>query len=73
MPTVSVTTPTTTLTMEAPELAPGNASSSALLKGPKEAAPQISAKGMNLDDCTTPNNHFPTLNIPSANPSERAM
>jgi len=51
----------------------GNASKTALLKGPNEAAPQVSAKGMNLDGRTTPNNHFPTLNIPSANPSERAM
>jgi len=59
--------------METPEPAPENASNSALLKGPKEAAPQISAKGMNLDDRAAPNNHFPTLNIPRANPSDRAM
>src|SRR5438093_9967497 len=63
MPTVRVTTPTTTPTMEAPEPAPGNANNSILLKGPKEAAPQVNAKGMNFDGRTTPNNHFPTLNI----------
>jgi len=51
----------------------GNANSSALLKGPKEAAPQANAKGMNLGDRATPNNHFPTLNMPSANPSDKAM
>jgi hypothetical protein len=59
--------------MEAPGPDRGNASSSALLNGPNEAAPQVIAKGMNLDDRWTPNNHFPTLNIPSANPSDRAM
>jgi hypothetical protein len=44
-----------------------------LLKGPNEAAPQVIAKGMNLDGRTTPNNHFPRLNMPSANPSDKAM
>jgi hypothetical protein len=63
-----MTTPTTDVRGPAP----GNASSSALLKGPNEAAPQVIAKGMNLDGLRTPNNHFPTLNIPSANPSDKA-
>jgi len=60
-------------TRETPGPPLGNANNSALLKDPKEAAPQVNAKGMNLDDRATPNNHFPTLNIPSANPSDRAM
>jgi hypothetical protein len=51
----------------------GNANNAALLKGPNEAAPQVNANGKNLDDRTTPNSHLPTLNIHSANPSDRAM
>jgi len=53
--------------------APGKASSSVLLTGPKEAAPHINAKGMNLEARATPNNHLPMLSISRANPSERAM
>jgi hypothetical protein len=51
----------------------GSANNNALLKGPNEAAPQVNANGKNLDDRKMPNNHLPTLNIHSANPSDRAM
>src|SRR6266704_6776073 len=73
MPADNATVPMTMPTKYLPGSAPGNASSSALLTGPKDAAPQVNAKGMNLEGRAPSNSHFPTLSIASANPSDKAM